>query len=297
MKNGRTDKMKVLFGTDITQNKKNDKSDGDEFIVRSVPGEISEKNSEIFDKELEAAEKTAGKRSIYEMIGLVMMASSFLGLSGMFDEDAELTFSLIRETVSQNPMRFAVFALLFVVGFLLLMIRPVTNIKNLKSEVESDENPEDESEKNLQQAYFSLGVPQDAENVDIFCSEYVIRKGEPELKPIKMFGFANADLKVFADRNELFIADTENLYAIALDSIEKISRYNGKLTMMFWNKETAYNKGKYQPYHIRKRGEFKYTVKTYYSLDINRDGETYKMYFPPYELDVIERLTGMKYEE
>ena len=289
--------MKVLFGTDITQNKKNDKSDGDEFIVRSVPGEISEKNCEIFDKELEAAEKTAGKRSISEMIGLVMMASSFLGLSGMFDEDAELTFSLIRETVSQNPMRFAVFALLFVVGFLLLMIRPVTNIKNLKSEVESDENPEDESEKNLQQAYFSLGVPQDAENVDIFCSEYVIRKGEPELKPIKMFGFANADLKVFADHNALFIADTENLYEIALDSIEKISRYNGKLTMMFWNKETAHNKGKYQPYHIRKRGEFKYTVKTYYSLDINRDGETYKMYFPPYELDVIERLTGMKYEE
>ena len=289
--------MKVLFGTDITQNKKNDKSDGAEFIVRSVPEDISEKNSEVFDKELEAAEKTAGKNNIFEIIGGFMILIGVSGLFGMFDEDAELTFSLIRETVSQNPMRFAVFALLFVVGFLLLILRAVTNIKNLKSEVDSDENPEDESEKNLQQAYFSLGVPQDAENVDIFCSEYVIRKGEPELKPIKMFGFANADLKVFADRNELFIADTENLYAIALDSIEKISRYNGKLTMMFWNKETAHNKGKYRPYHIRKQGEFKYTVKTYYSLDINRDGETYKMYFPPYELDVIERLTRVKYEE
>ncbi len=289
--------MKVLFGTDITKDKKNTAVDGDEFIVRSVPEDISEKNSEIFDKELEAAEKTAGKRSISEMIGLVMMASSFLGLSGMFDEDAELTFSLIRETVSQNPVRFSAFALLFVVGLLLLMIRAVKNKQNRKSEEENNEIPEDESEKNLQQAYFSLGVPQDAENVDILCSEYVIREGEPELKPIKMFGFANADLKVFADHNALFIADTENLYEIALDSIEKISRYNGKLTMMFWNKETAHNKGKYQPYHIRKRGEFKYTVKTYYSLDINREGETYKMYFPPYELDVIERLTGMKYEE
>ena len=66
---------------------------------------------------------------------------------------------------------------------------------------------------------------------------------------------------------------------------------------MLWNKDTEYNKGKYVDYDIKRINEFDYKIRAYYSLDINREGETYKMYFPPYELDVIESLTDVKYEE
>ena len=297
MENGRTDKMKVLFGTDITKDKKNTAVDGDEFILRSLPEAVTEKRNKEFEKEIDMAGSMAKRFRIIQAIGSILLFFGLLGIVEILEDEAGMSLSLMREAISQNILWFSVLFVAFLLGVLILVICEAKRKKKITEYEKDDEIKDCEDKKYIQQALSYLGVPKSAKNVDVICPNYVIRNGEPVLKTLKVFGSLNAELKLFSDESAVYIADAENLYFIGFTDIEKISKYNGKLTLMFWNKKTAHNKGKYQPYHIRKRDEFKYTVQTYYSLDINREGETYKMYFPPYELDVIERLTGVKYEE
>lgn len=289
--------MKVLFGTDITQNKKNDKSDGDEFIVRSVPEAVTEKRKKEFEKEIDIAGSMAKRFRIIQVVGSILLFFGLLGIVEILEDEAGMSLFLMREAISQNILWFSVLFVTFLLGVLILVICEAKRKKKITEYEKDDEIKDCEDRKYILQALSYLGVPKSAKNVDIICPNYVIRNGEPVLKSLKVFGFLNAELKLFSDESAVYIADAENLYFIGFTDIEKISKYNRKLNLMFWNKNIGYNEEKYQKYNIKKCGESNYTINEYYSLDINRDGETYKMYFPPYELDVIERLTGIKYEE
>lgn len=289
--------MKVLFGTDITNDKKNTAVDGDEFILRSLPEAMTEKRNKEFEKEIDRAGNTAKRFRIIQVVGSILL---FFGLSGIvevFEDEAGMSLSLMREAISQNILWFSVLIVAFSLGVLILVICEAKRKKKM-TEYEKDDGIKDyEDKKYIRQALMVLGVPESAKNVDIICPNYVIRNGKPVLKPLKVFGFLNAELKLFSDESAVYIADAENLYFIGFTEIEKINKYNRKLNLMFWNKNIGYNEEKYQKYNIKKSGESNYTISEYYSLDINHEGETYKMYFPPYELDVIESLTGVRYEE
>lgn len=286
--------MKVLFGTDITKDKKNTAVDGDEFILRSLPDAVTEKRNKAFEKEIDRAGSTAMRFRIIQVIGSILLFFGLLGIVEVFEDEAGMSLSLMREAILQNILWFSILFVAFLLGVLILVICEAKRKKKM-TEYEKDDAIEDK--KYIQQALTVLGVPKSAKNVDIICPNYVIRNGEPVLKPLKVFGFLNAELKLFSDESAVYIANAENLYFIGFTDIERISKHNGKLNLMFWNKNIGYNEEKYQKYNIKKCGELNYAINEYYSLDINREGETYKMYFPPYELDVIERLTGMKYEE
>lgn len=289
--------MKVLFGTDITKDKKNTAVDADEFILRSLPEAVTEKRNKEFEKELDRAGSTAKRFRIIQVVGSILLFFGLLGIVEIFEDEAGMSLSLMRDAISQNILWFSVLFAAFSLGVLILIICEAKRKKKMTEYEKDDEIKDYEDKKYIQQALSVLGVPKSAKNVDIICPNYVIRNGEPVLRPLKAFGFLNAELKLFSDESAVYIADAENLYFIRFTDIEKISKYNGKLNLMFWNKNIGHNEEKYQKYNIKKCGESIYMIIEYYSLDINRDGETYKMYFPPYELDVIESLTEVKFEE
>lgn len=288
--------MKVLFGTDITKNKKNDKSDGGEFIIRSVPGSMSEKHYEAFEKELDEADKAIRKFKVLQIVGGSLFIFGSVGIDELFNSEGDLSLHIMKEAIFQHSVWFTVLLSLSLIGIWIMIHSTFYTIKISRFDKDDAEKRKTENKMFFRQVLSHLEVPQNAVSVDIICSNYVVKKGEPVLKPV-LFGFFNAELKLFSDEYSLFIADIENLYSIRLAEIEKINKYNRKLHLMLWNKDTEHNKGKYAVYNIKRMNEFNYIIKTFYSLDIKHDGETYKMYFPPYELDVIESLTGVKYEE
>ena len=69
--------MKVLFGTDITKDKKNTAVDGDEFILRSLPDAVTEKRNKAFEKEIDRAGSTAMIFRIIQVIGNILLFSVF----------------------------------------------------------------------------------------------------------------------------------------------------------------------------------------------------------------------------
>ena len=243
--------MKVLFGTDITKDKKNTAVDGDEFILRSLPESLTEKRNKAFEKEIDRAGSTAMRFRIIRVIGNILLFFGLLGIVEVFEDEAGMSLSLMREAILQNILWFSVLFVAFSLGVLILVICEAKRKKKM-TEYEKDDAIEDK--KYIQHALTVLGVPKSAKNVDIICPNYVIRNGEPVLKPLKVFGLLNVELKLFSDESAVYIANAENLYFIGFTDIERISKHNGKLNLMFWNKNTGYNEEKYQKYNIKKVG-------------------------------------------
>ena len=63
-----------------------------------------------------------------------------------------------------------------------------------------------------------------------------------------------------------------------------------------WNKETELGKGCYKEYKLTVDKYQCVHMKKYYILEFEQNGETWGIYFPQYELPVVETLTGIKAE-
>ena len=66
-----------------------------------------------------------------------------------------------------------------------------------------------------------------------------------------------------------------------------------KITLDSWNKEEAHDEGRYEQYKIKISDVENVTIKSYHILELEHLGELYGIYFPCYELDTFERITGL----
>ena len=230
MSGGRIYKVKVLFGTDITKDKKNVSADGNEFIIRSMPEAVVEKRNKEIENELDEAFSTAKGFGIFQLVGGILLFAGLFGIFETFDSEADLSLSYIREAITQNKIWFLAFTAIFALGILITVLCEMKRKEKRTEYDEQDKSKDHEDEAYTQQTLSYLGVPDSAKNVDIICADYVIRSRKPVLKPLKMSGFLNAELKLFSDENSLFIADAENLYSVRLADIVKISRYDRNFT-------------------------------------------------------------------
>ena len=64
-----------------------------------------------------------------------------------------------------------------------------------------------------------------------------------------------------------------------------------------WNKETPPNKGIYKQYKLTVDQYGCVHSKTYGILELERNGQSYGLYIPCYELPRIEKLTGLTAKE
>lgn len=271
--------MKVFFGIDITHNKKNTQFDGEVFLCEQVSADTEK----ILDSEMEAMHKISDKatprplRIAYMVFMLVAVFCMVLILKAWGD----FTFA---EIFQKMPFAFYLgigSAVLW--GLTYILIR-----KRAKTVLESDEavlamNRSDTIAKN---ALSTLGVPPTAPQTDILLSGYKNRNGKI-LIPAQTFD--NAELYVFAENGTLYLADCYKKYGIPLAEIRGIQTVDKRIRMNQWNKETPYNQEPYKAYKIR-QDQGQYFVKPYYALEILHGGETYLLYFPPYELPVFEQI-------
>ena len=101
--------------------------------------------------------------------------------------------------------------------------------------------------------------------------------------------YINMSLRMFAQEGKLCISDLANVYAFDLTSLKRIVKIKQRASFPFWNKTDKHDSAMYEKYGIKyKRGAF--TVKEFYALQLEKDGEEYAIYFPSYELPKFERL-------
>lgn len=276
--------MRPFWGIDLTRNKKNDRRDGDLFIVASASSEKAGQFADTVIRADAAKEKTKLPlplrivQYVFGMTALICMLSIFR---------AEVSFA---EAYSNAPGVFWAAGICLVLFCVLALL---SKWKSSNALVREENAAVSAKMDTLASGLFAeLGVPANAKTVDVLSFRYVLKNGKPIVKADGFAEYQNLACKVYTVDDMLYLADPLHKYAFLLSEIQGIRTVKKQVSFMEWNKPYHFTEEPYKAYRIR-TNEFGAVFSTpYYILEIRHSGELWGIYFPCYELPVFEALTG-----
>lgn len=277
--------IKPVFCIDITSNKNNTSINGSEFITRTV----SQQKIEEYDNKREELDQTIGKSELPWPIQIIKLLCGWFSII-VFISCLKAGF----ETAFKNAPA------LIIIGIVCGVLWGVLHFVSKKKQklVLKNENVEAQLEnidEDLVLIYEELGVPADAVEIDVLTFKYKVKNGEirPYASGLQTTPYLNASVKMYATPEELYVADIENVYSFKKTEIKSIITVNKRIAVSRWNKEEDPRKGKFKPYKMSINNFGNVFFKPYYILEIERDNQTFGIYFPCYELGIMESLTGI----
>ena len=287
--------MKPFLGIDITANRKNEQSNGDELVVATPSLALQQ----ALDSASERVEETVEQAKLPLALRIVQGAA---GVIGLFLLGAFLKATTGADGVSASEVNQNAPWLLWVIGGCLLLwgVLKLISIKKQKAVLGSDESTHlfSSHESTADSVFAELGVPDWAPDSDILMFYYKVKDGEIKVKEkgLQMAAYMNPAFKVFVDAERLYLVDLEKKFAIPRANLRAIRTVKKHIIMAQWNKEESPTKGKYKPYKLTVDKYDRIHVKPYHILEFTHEGEPWGLYFPSYELPTFEKLTGLKAE-
>ena len=283
--------MKPLLAIDITTDKKNEKFNGDEFIVQRTSPELLDSHNTA----IENVEKTEKRSELPVVVNIIKNLSFFVSLviiAGYFKAASD-DLSLA-DAYNNAPY------LAWISGTCLIIyiVMKIIEKKNSKTVLESDEAAHEIDKLNnyTDAIYSELSVPDNSRNLDILFFHYKLKNGE--IKPCEIGAmptpYINFATKAFTDETNLYLATLDCKYGIPLSSITKIRTVKKRISIFGWNKDIGIKEGIYKQYKLSSSDLGLINCKRYHIIEINHIGELYCIYIPDYELVQIEELTGLK---
>ena len=143
--------------------------------------------------------------------------------------------------------------------------------------------------------YDELGVPHNAYYVDVLSFRYKVKNDKITATAVgfQTTPYINFDLRMYITDDHLYLANIENLYAFKLSDLKTIKTVNKRISIPTWNKQEEPTKGEFKQYKLAVNNLGDIFFKPYYILEGEHNGETFGIYFPPYELATFEKLTGL----
>lgn len=283
--------MKPFYGIDLTQNKKNEIANGEEFLVAEPSDAMAqalENSAEGLDTTIEKARAPMAMR-VAQWIGGAVGTFSVIVIIRLIGKGVTLG-----EIFRNQPW----LLLGAGVGLALWSVLKFMGNKRERRVFESDEGTQSVSrlQTTVSSVFREMGVPEDAPEVDVLSFYYKEKEGEIKVceKPMQLYSHTNCGLKIFTDSDHLYLAHTEGKFAFPLKSLQAIRRVDKKVRATGWNKEEAPNQGIYQSYKLTTDQYGCVHSKPHYLLEFVHGGETWGVYFPCYELPVFEKLTGLQ---
>ena len=284
--------MKPLFAIDLTTNKKNQQSNGKEFLVQTPSAAIAQslaQSSKQVGDTIERSKLPLPLRIIEGVCGL-------LGFVFLFSLMRALTETPFEQAYENAPWAF------WLCGALLVMFGILKFISKQKSKsvLETDESAHAMTnlESMCDAVFTELSVPANARDTDILSFFYKIKDGNIKVseRGLQMAQFFNPVYKVYADAENLYLADLSGKYAIPRASMIAIRTVKKRISIAGWNKVEQFNKGIYKQFKLTVNNYGNIFCKCYHILEFNCHGQVYGLYIPCYELPVFEALTGLKAE-
>ena len=283
--------MKPLFAIDVTEDKKNEVVNGSEFITKNA----SVQNTDALEDNQEELRQSIKKSQLPFWLQIVMYILGMFALLVILNVISN-GFDIGFTQVFRNAPILIIAGFLCGIAWLVLYLYSKKKSKKVLQNENVDKQIED-IEKDFDKIYNELGVPSDAINIDILMFRYKIKNGEVKLHTgMQNTQYINLEVKAFTDGKYLHFADASDLYSFDLAELREIKTVNKRISAMNWTKEESPRKGEYKQYKIMVNTEYGYTVsyKPYYILEGEHNGEKYGIYFPCYEINALEKLTGLK---
>ena len=285
--------MKPIFGIDITLTKKNEIVNGDEFIIKT----ISKQKMEEFEAKQEDLEKTVEESKLPLWIRIVKSVCGFWG--------ALMLIATIKALGEVNLVQaFQNAPILLVSGIACGLVWVVLHFwsKNKEARILKEQNAEQQVSKidmDIGAMYDELGVGRNASSVDVLSFRYKVKNGEIVATSVgfQITPYVNFDLKIYVTDDCLCLANVESVYAFKRSELKTIKTVNKRISIPTWNKEEEPTAGAFKQYKLAVNNIGNIFFKPYHILEVEHNGETFGIYFPPYELATFEKLTGLKAEK
>ena len=277
--------MKIFFGVNITEDKENDRMDGEDFIV----DRISTSQEKALDQNSEALLVLQKKANLPLPLRVLHYISAFVCLCLIVSIIRGLGNVTLDQAFQNAPWIFYILPVAAIIwGALTLLRRKHQKAFNESPEVEAATKKAQDLNR---ESYESLGVPAEAATIDVLCSRYVIKKDEPINRPFGPYTFIATEVRIYVEGNDLMLADVHQKFAIPLYMLSGLRTIEKPVTLPIWNKDTPIDQPPYNGFKITVN-QNGVNFRPYYALRIVNDaGQEYQLYFPCYELPVIERLT------
>lgn len=276
--------MKPFLGINLTTNKKNEQTNGQEFLIQTPSTTLSsflESSSDKAEETIEKAQIPLVFRAIKFICGIIAL----LLIAGILKADVSFA-----EGYRNAPGLYWATVICAVVWLVLWIF----TICKSKTVLETEESAQVFShlESVSDSIYRELGVPADAKEVDLLMFFYKEKNGELKVceKGMQLAQYFNPVFKVFADQNYLYFANLEGKYAFPLSSVTKVHTVKKHIRIAEWNKEEDYNKGIYKQYKLTIDNFGCVHCKKYHILEMNHNGDVWGIYIPCYEWHVFEEV-------
>jgi len=282
--------MKSVFGFDITEDKHSEKTYSELFLTKTP----SEGTSKELDERVENLENTTDNAKLHPALGLLKWVGllwALIVLNGLLD--SEVGF----EQAMRNAFLFIIGGI--IVGVTSAILFVVGKIKKDRVYEKEDADGKLEMiEVSAKRAFAEPEVPENAITTDIMLFRFVVKDGVCKAKEsgLSATPYLNHEMRAYLKDYNLCLADVGGVYSFPLESLKRITTVKKRIILPEWNKEEAYNKGIYKQYKISSN-QYGVSLKPYYILELEKDGEEYGIYFPSYELPVFESLTLLHPEE
>lgn len=284
--------MKPVFGIDITITKNNKFFDGREFVVATVSEERANALKQA-KADIETLKSKANFSLPVRILHWICAAVALIATTMFFDNTTDHVG--FKHAYYEKPLLFW----LGIIGIIVWLVINIAYTSRINKTLKSEDGKQLISRVDIfeDSCYANLFVPSNAVNVDILSFTYKNKNGTPIAKNNSIRALTphrNLKTKMFIKDKLLYIADTENKYAFPLSEMTNILTIKKSVKVLEWNKETPPTKGIYKSYKMDDFGTDGIRFKPYHILELEHNGEIWGIYFPCYELPVIEELTGLK---
>lgn len=285
--------MKPFLGIDLTTNQKNEQVNGEEFVVAKPNLSLTrslESTSENVDETIEKSKLPLPIRIGHWICGAVGVLIAIGIIKALGGEDG-VTLSEAYQNASW----------LFWLGGACLVVWALLKLVSMRKEknvLETEESSQafNNLDKTCEAILADLKVPQDSREIDILFFFYKVKNDSIKVceKGLQIAPYINPIFHIFTDSENLYLANLEGKYAIPLSQIEAIKSIKKTIRITEWNKDEAFNKGIYKQYKLSEDNYGCIICKGYHILEFEHENELWGIYFPCYELPLIEELTGLK---
>lgn len=281
------DKMKPFYCSKKTNGKW--KFNDSELVIKKASKDLLNRIDRLFDEEDEYKRKHVYLHKAFYTIQLIF------GIVGLFTL-IPMLFCLQREMISLSEPIWC-----YSVGIGLFCLVGEQSIEYL---IKKRERNYEESEicaeykaridAMFDSIYSEMGVPINAPDVDILCFNYKLEGSD--VVPIKVGRYGRlyrfGTLRFYNYKKKLCMASDEEVYAIDISGIKSIKRIEKPIRFEI-NKMDKERIARFKKHSIKRKFGV-YTIESHYIMEFEHNGDLWSLYFPWYELPVIEELTGFK---
>lgn len=285
--------MKPFYGIDRTENRKNTFREGDCFIAASTSRAVSS----AMERAAEGAAVQLRKSKLPFPLGGIRTVCGWAAALLLFSIIRALRSVTLLEGYENAPFLFWLTGICGAVWLVLTIIGAVIR-KNVQA-TEDFTVAVKRMEDQVDVAFRELGVPADAKDVDVIAISHRWKNGK--LKPVA-YGLETSErttepFKVFLREDRLCFATPEHRYEFRLSELQVLRSVKKHIYSKGWNKEEDYDEGFYKPYKLTVDNYGRIHMRSYGLLELEHEGIRWAIWLPPYELNYICALTGLKIVE